>query len=104
MDGAFGGSAGLLNAGNLNIANGTVDFSVVGVLDDPWYVFAKYRSGGLTGTAFASVLHKPGNYRIDYNYQGLNEIALVAVPEPSTLTLLALACGLTLACRWSKRK
>lgn len=103
LDGAFGGSAGLLNAGNLNIANGTVDFSVVGVLDDPWYVFAKYRSG-LTGTAFASVLHKPGNYRIDYNYQGLNEIALVAVPEPSTLTLLALACGLTLACRWSKRK
>ncbi len=78
------GSAGLLNAAALNITSGAVDFNTLGSLDDAAYVIANYTS--LTGLAFASVSSLPSGYTLDYNYNGLNQIALV-VPEPSTCLL-----------------
>jgi len=50
------------------------------------YILANY--GSLTGT-FASVTDQPANYILNYAFNG-NNIALVAVPEPSSLALLAL--------------
>jgi len=50
-------------------------------------VFATYNS--LVGT-FASVTGTPTNYMVDYAFGG-NSIAIVAVPEPSTLALLTVA-------------
>jgi autotransporter-associated beta strand protein len=87
----------LLNvAGNLDISGtSAVSFSVTGTPTHSAYVFANYSS--LTGTAFATVSNLPAGYSIDYNYQGANDIALVAapVPEPSSIGLvLAGATGL----------
>lgn len=82
---AAGGSAGLLNAGALNIAAGTVDFVTLGPLDDAVYVIANYTS--LTGAAFATVNSLPGGYTLDYAYNGGTQIALVLVPEPGTALL-----------------
>lgn len=50
------------------------------------YVFATY--GTLSGTqnTFGTVADIPVNYHIDYNYDGLNQIALV-IPEPRTAML-----------------
>jgi hypothetical protein len=46
----------------------------------------------LTGT-FASVTAPSGGWIIDYNYQGLNEIALV-VPEPQTWVMMLSGVGM----------
>ncbi len=81
------GSAGLLNAAALNITSGVVDFTTLGPLDDAVYVIANYTS--LTGGTFASVSSLPSGYDLDYNYNGLNQIALV-VPEPTTCLLVGM--------------
>jgi hypothetical protein len=79
--------------GGFDLTSATVAFSSLGSpLDDPAYVFASY--GSLTGSQFASVVDLPAGYQIDYAYQGSN-IALIAVPEPSTLALLAMSVGIT---------
>ena len=74
----------------LNISSGTsrIDFNVTGLLTQPAYVFATY--GSLIGSSFANVSDLPSGYTIAYSYQGQQEMALVAVPEPSTLMLAAL--------------
>lgn len=96
------GSAGLLNATGktLNITNGQVTLNPLATLDDPVYVLANY--GTLTGANFATVTGLPSGYNIDYNYLGGSQIAIVAIPEPGTLTLMALAgcAGLV----WLRRK
>lgn len=71
--------------GLLDIKNAAVDFDVYGTPRASAYVFAKY--GLLGGSKFATVIDLPAGYSIDYHYQG-NQIALV--PEPATLSLLAL--------------
>jgi autotransporter-associated beta strand protein len=73
--------------GLLDLSGGTstVDFSTLGALDDPAYVFASY--GSLNGT-FANISNVPTGYGLDYAYLG-NFIALVPVPEPSTYALMA---------------
>jgi autotransporter-associated beta strand protein len=56
------------------------------------FVFAQY--GSLTGT-FGNVVGLPSGFSIDYNYGGLNQIAII--PEPSVSLLGALgALGLVL--------
>ena len=86
------GLTGKLVAGVLDITAGVVDFSTTGFLSAPAYVIASYTS--LTGSAFNTVLDLPtGGWYIDYNYLGLNEIALV-VPEPSTWTMLLGGIGM----------
>ena len=80
--------------GGLDLTGGTstVDFSVLGTIDDPAYVFASY--GSLNGT-FATVNNLPTGYEINYAYLG-NFIALVAVPEPTTISTLGCAAALAL--------
>lgn len=88
-DGTGAGSIDRLNVTNLlDITNATVDFVQLGaILDDPVYVFAAY--GSLAGTfAPAKILNLPSGYALDYNYNGLNQIALI--PEPAATALGAL--------------
>ena len=66
----------------------TVAFSVGNPLTEPAYVFASYAS--LAGT-FGTVSGLPTGYSLDYNYLGGNALALVAVPEPGSLTIAAMA-------------
>jgi autotransporter-associated beta strand protein len=80
---------------DLSAVTSTVDFSVLGVLDDPAYVFASY--GSLNGT-FGTVSNLPTGYVIDYGYLG-NFIALVPVPEPTTISTLGCAAALALFLR-----
>jgi fibronectin-binding autotransporter adhesin len=85
------GLVGKLVAGALDITTGVVDFATIGTLTADSYVIATYTS--LTGSQFNSVLDLPTGYTLDYNYQGLNEIALV-VPEPSTWAMLLGGLGM----------
>ena len=66
----------------------TVAFSLGNPLTEPAYVFASYAS--LAGT-FGTVSGLPTGYALDYNYLGGNTLALVAVPEPGSLTIAAMA-------------
>ena len=91
------GSAGLLNAAGLNITTGVANFTVVTTLNDAAYIFARYTS--LTGSAFATVNNLPSGYAIDYNYQGANSIALVTIPEPTTMGLAMGVMSLSLLAR-----
>ena len=86
IDPTGAGSAGLLDASILNITSGNATFNALAPLDDAFYIVANYTS--LTGT-FASSL-TPTGYVLDYNFNNLNQIALVQnaiVPEPATATL-----------------
>lgn len=78
--------AGLLNLGS----NSSVSFTNLGSgsldLNTP-YVFATYGAGGLTGT-FNTVNNLPVGFTLDYNYGGLNQIAIV--PEPGSLLITIL--------------
>lgn len=98
VDASGGGTSDLFSvAGPLDLSAGTstVDFSVIGSLDDPAYVFASY--GSLNGT-FGTVTNLPTGYVIDYGYLG-NFIALVPVPEPTTISTLGCAAALALFLR-----
>lgn len=93
-DGSGAGSIDMLNVtAALDITNATVNFQQLGsALDDGAYVFASY--GSLDGSRFANS-NTPTGYEINYVYNG-NNIALVAIPEPSAawlgaIGLLALA-------------
>lgn len=83
-------SIDLLNVtGSLDVSTIGLSFSDLGggSLSNPSYVFATY--GSLLGT-FSSVSSLPTGYTLDYAFGG-NNIAIVAVPEPSTLALLTVA-------------
>jgi len=87
----------------LNISTTTLTFANISTaaapLNDTAYIFANYTS--LIGT-FATVNSLPANYSIDYNYQGLNQIALVA-PEPTSLGVIGLG-AMSLLSRRRRRK
>lgn len=84
LDAASTGTAGKIVAAGLDITNAAVNFTALGTLDDGAYIIASYTS--LTGAAFASVTGLQAGYSIDYNYGGLNQIAVV--PEPSACALI----------------
>jgi autotransporter-associated beta strand protein len=89
-------------AGTLNLgSNSSITFTNLGVgsldLNTP-YVFAEYGPGGLTGT-FNTVNLLPAGFTIDYNYGGLNQIAIV--PEPGAALLGGL--GLLMLLRRRRR-
>ena len=97
------GAVDLLNvSGNLNIGSGTVNFNALGALDQPAYVFANYTS--LTGGAFATVSNLPSGYTINYNYLAANQIALVVVPEPTSLALIGMGAMALITRRRRARK
>jgi hypothetical protein len=66
-------------------ANSTVNFSILEALTGNAYVFATYTTWN--GTQFGTVSGAPSGWTIDYNYQGTNSFALVAVPEPGAIAL-----------------
>ncbi len=78
----------------------TVSFTVGSPLTEPAYVFATYTS--LTGT-FGNVSSLPTGYSLDYNYQGGNKVALVAVPEPGTLALAGVGSMMAAAVAMARR-
>jgi len=89
------GSSNLFSVGgplDLSAASSTVSFNAIGTLDDAAYVFASY--GSLNGT-FGTVSNVPTGYQINYAYLG-NFIALVPVPEPTTISTLGCAAALAL--------
>jgi len=95
VDTTGSGSSNLFSIGgllDLSAASSTVSFNAIGTLDDPAYVFASY--GSLNGT-FGTVNNLPTGYEINYAYLG-NFIALVAVPEPTTISTLGCAAALAL--------
>jgi autotransporter-associated beta strand protein len=98
LDGTGSGSSDLLNVlGALDITAATVDFDELVAVDDAAYIFASY--GSLVGATFVSAVDLPAGYEINYAYNG-NNIALVQIPEPASLVLLACAaCG-----AWLRRK
>lgn len=91
---------GILDISSLTSA---LDFNITGTASHSAYVFATYSS--LTGTQFASVTDLPSGYTINYHYNdgnGVNNIALVQVPEPTSMVLLAVGgCLLTALARRS---
>lgn len=82
--------------GELSIGSGEVAFKTLGPLTSPVYVIATYDT--LNGE-FGKVNNLPPGYSLDYNYNGLNQIALV--PEPA-VALFALVAGV-LAARSRRR-
>ena len=84
---------------DLSAGTSTLDFSALGALDDPAYVFASY--GSLNGT-FANVTNVPTGYGINYSYLG-NFIALVPVPEPTAISTLGCAAALAILLRRRSR-
>jgi len=87
---AAGGSADMIVVnGILDISGATLDLNLVAAPLDDTYIIADYDS--LVGTfATVNVLDLPSNYEIQYNFMGQNQIALTAMPEPATMSLLAL--------------
>jgi hypothetical protein len=77
-----------------NVANNdTLNFATLGTLSGD-YVFASYGSL-FNGVGFANVTNLPSGYTLNYNYNGLNEIALVqSVPEPSTWAMMLGGLGM----------
>lgn len=63
----------------LNISAATLNVNVGAAPTEPVYIIASY--GALTGT-FASTTGIPAGYSIDYNYNSLNQIALVGSADP----------------------
>jgi autotransporter-associated beta strand protein len=66
--------------GALDITTGTVDFDAISSLASGARIFASY--GSLVGATFATVTDLPAGFTIDYNYLGLNQIALVGGLQP----------------------
>jgi autotransporter-associated beta strand protein len=89
------GSAGLLNAGSLDISSGVVTFVTLGELNDSVYILANYT--GLVGTQFASVT-APTGYTINYSYEG-NQIALEVIPEPGSTAMVLFGLGMLVGFR-----
>jgi len=95
------GSADFINVrGQLDITSGTVSFTTLDTTTNSVYVIAQYQT--LAGSAFGTTIGTPAGYTLDYKYNGLNEIALVAaIPEPSALVLVGVGLfGLFVARRW----
>jgi hypothetical protein len=93
LDGTFAAwgnatiNGGVLEIGSTGSLFPVFGITATGLLMQPAYVLATYSPGGLTGTQFNSVTLPGGGWYLDYNYQGLNEIALV-IPEPQTWMML----------------
>ncbi|NLE37841.1 MAG: hypothetical protein GX621_07435, partial [Pirellulaceae bacterium] len=89
----------LLNvSGALDLSSATLSFSDLGesTLTGEPYVFATY--GTLAGAPAFEPIGTPTGYVVDYAYEG-NKVALVLIPEPSALALLAGLLALLAGCR-----
>jgi hypothetical protein len=85
---------------DLSASDDTLALSIIGPAPNGALVIASYGSlDGVFDSVDLSVL--PSCYRLDYNYLGLNQIAL-AVPEPAGIALLV--CGAAAVTFWRKRR
>jgi T5SS/PEP-CTERM-associated repeat protein len=84
-------------SGVLNITGGFLSANLTGsTTNNEAFVIAQY--GSLTGVFAGNNL--PAGWQINYDYQSLNEIAVIAIPEPSALGLAGLGILLAIAvCR-----
>ncbi len=82
-------------SGSLDIDSATLNFTSLGASLDPQqtYVFATY--GSLVGSAFPSVTNLPSTHVLSYTLGG-NSIALVPIPEPTTLVGAGVLAGMVL--------
>ncbi|MCG3147532.1 MAG: hypothetical protein PCFJNLEI_00972 [Verrucomicrobiae bacterium] len=80
-----GGNDQLVVVGDLTLSGATLDLTAVGGVTGEAYVIASY--GDLFGT-FSVTNGMPVGYMVDYNYNGANQIAIVVVPEPSSIALV----------------
>ncbi|MCG3150461.1 MAG: hypothetical protein PCFJNLEI_03947 [Verrucomicrobiae bacterium] len=89
LDGtSTGGADQLVVAGTLTLSGATLNLSELESADDDAYVLVTY--GNLAGDQiFTTVLGLPTGYHLDYNYNSLNQIAVV-IPEPGPLALVGL--------------
>lgn len=85
---AAGQKIDIINIGGiLDVAGANLVFDFLSSPVDGTYVFATY--GSLVGD-FATISGMPSGYEIKFNFNGQNQIALVSIPEPATMSLLAL--------------
>lgn len=85
---AAGQKIDIINVGNvLDISGASLTFSFLSAPGQNAFVFSNY--GSLVGE-FANISVLPVGYQVQYNFGGNNQIALVSIPEPATMSLLAL--------------
>ncbi len=86
---AAGQKIDIINIGGiLDLSGANLVFDFLSSPVDGPYVFATY--GALVGE-FATIGGIPAGYEINFNFNGQNQIALMAsIPEPATMSLLAL--------------
>ncbi len=74
-------------AGLLDLSDAALEFDFLTTPIKGVFIFANY--GSLNGE-FSSVTGLPAGFWVDYRFNGQNQIALINVPEPATMSLLAL--------------
>ncbi|MEO5917301.1 MAG: autotransporter-associated beta strand repeat-containing protein [Luteolibacter sp.] len=78
VDGTTNTADMLAVTGNLNLTGSTINFSSIGgALTQPTYIIGSYTT--LTGTPTLES-NVPSGYRVDYNFHGLNQIAITTEP------------------------
>jgi fibronectin-binding autotransporter adhesin len=76
LDDSAVGVQDVLNVnGALALSGATLNLNINGVLTQPAYIIAHY--GSVSGGTFSSFVGTPGYYKVDYNYLGGHQIALV---------------------------
>ncbi|MCG3147533.1 MAG: hypothetical protein PCFJNLEI_00973 [Verrucomicrobiae bacterium] len=90
------GNDQLVVVGDLTLSGATLDLTAVGGVTGEAYVIASY--GDLFGT-FSVTNGMPVGYMVDYNYNGASQIAVVLIPEPSSIVLAAAGLVLLMVLR-----
>ncbi len=92
-------------AGTLDLTNSTLDLVELAAAPRfTWIPFVQY--GSLVGT-FATMnlpVIAPDHFVFDYNYNGMNQIAFQAIPEPATMSVSGMLILGNVVCLWRRRR